>query len=179
VSGTFDRIVVPLSRVKTSLALLGSAAFVVIALLIWRAVDLLPDGNPAGLLTYALLVITILFFGFCGLHAAFKLFDRSPGLVIDDQGIIDNSSGLAAGRILWSEIKGIQVTRVHGQRFLTIDVQAPEKYVDRFSYLRRKFVRLNATYFGGPIHIPATTLKLGFDELVDIVRENFEKHRPA
>ena len=176
---TLDRIVVPLSRTKISLVLLGSAAFVAIALAVWPAVGLLPRGTLLGLAMHAFLVITIVFFGLCGLYAAVKLFDRTPGLVIDEVGIIDNSSGLAVGRIPWSEIEGIHITRVQGQRFLTLQVRDPEKYVKRSSFLRRQITWLNVKYFNGPIHISANGLKMGFDELVKVVGQRFEEYRRA
>src|SRR5207237_703519 len=102
-----------------------------------------------------------------------------PGLIIDEQGIVDNSSGVSAGRIPWSEIKAFHVTTLQKQRFVTIEVQDPMKYVKRASFLKRQLVRLNARYFGGPIQISATTLKIDFDELLDILSHWFEKYRRA
>ena len=94
-----DRIVVPLSRVKISLVLLCSVAFVVLSVLLWPAIDLIPRRNVWYGAMAGALGASVAFFGLCGLYALAKLFDTAPGLVIDDQGIIDNSSGLSAGRI--------------------------------------------------------------------------------
>ena len=68
---------------------------------------------------------------------------------------------------------------VQGQRFLTIDVKDPEKYVQRAPFLKRQLVGLNAKYFGGPIQISANTLKINFDELLKVATDSLEKHRQA
>jgi hypothetical protein len=173
---TSNRIEVPLSRAKIVLILLGSAGFVAIAIAIWPAVSLTPRGSLEIVIALA---AAIVFFGACGLYALWKLFDAAPGLVIDEQGIVDNSSGISAGRIPWSDIVGVHVTTLRRQRFLTIEVSEPTKYVERASFLKRQMVRLNAKYFGGPIQISAIALKIDFDELVNIISRRFAEHRRA
>ena len=176
---TSGRIVVPLSRGKISLVFLGSIVFVAIGVVLWPAVDLIPHDTPVYWEMATALVVAVAFFGSCGLYALWKFFDAAPGLVIDEQGIIDNSSGMSAGRIPWSEIKGFHVTTVQRQRFLTIEVQDPAKYVQRASFLKRQLVSINAKYFGGPIQISAGTLKIGFDELLKVANDSFQKYRGA
>jgi hypothetical protein len=127
--------------------------------------------------TETIAIACIAFFGLCGLSALFKLFDFSPGLVIDAEGIVDNSSGVSAGRIPWSDIRGFTVTTVQGQRFLTVKVANPKKYVQRGHVLKRLLVNANATYFGGAIQISANSLKIDFDELVRVANEFREKYR--
>jgi hypothetical protein len=90
---------------------------------------------------------------------------------------VDNSSAIAAGRIPWADIRGFEVQTVQNQRFLTIEVYDPEKYVQRARFLKRAFVALNAGRFGGPIQISAHALKIGFDQLVTTLTQAHEKHR--
>ena len=176
-NGTPDQFVVPLSRVKISLILLGSAAFVTMSLWLWMNAGLIPRRNP--LYVQGVAALGIAFFGLCGLYAFFKLFDMAPGLVIDSKGIIDNSSGVSAGRIPWSEIQGFHTTTVQRQRFLTIDVKDPDKYVQRAPFVKRQLVGVNAKYFGGPIQISANALKINFDELLKVANDFFEKYGRA
>ena len=139
---------VPLSKAKLALTLLGSAAFVAVCVWLWANVDQGRHRYPQ--LVEIIAIAGIAFFGFCGLYALVKLFDTASGLVIDTEGIIDNSSGLSAGRIPWSDIERFHVTTVQGQRFLTVDVQHPQEYVERANSLKRLAISLNARYFGGP-----------------------------
>jgi hypothetical protein len=174
---TPDQFVVPLSRVKISLILLGSAAFVTASLWLWMNADLIPRRNP--LYIQGVAALGMAFSGLCGLYAFFKFFDSAPGLIIDAHGIVDNSSGVSAGRIPWSDIQGFRTMTVQRQRFLTIDVKDPDKYIQRAPFLKRQLVGLNAKYFGGPIQISANTLKINFDELFKVANDFFEKYRQA
>ena len=137
------------------------------------------DPHHSALYVKAVAAAAIAFFSACGLFALFKLFDRTPGLVIDAEGIIDNSSGLSAGRIPWSDIRGLHVTVVQQRKFICVQVHDPDKYVQRASFLKRQLDRLNAKYFGGPIFISAVALRTDFDELLRVVTESLERHRGA
>ena len=116
-------------------------------------------------------VLAIAFFGLCALYGLFKLFDGSPGLVLDREGLIDNSSGLAAGRVAWREIRDLHVVVVSGQRFLAFVVDHPEKYLGEGNVLKRFLVRMNYRSHGAPILISAHSLKVNFEELEQLVRE--------
>lgn len=168
---TSDQILVPLSKVKIVLILLGSVVFVGIGVWIWT------DSNDAFSLTVA--AAGGGFFGLCGLYALLKLFDAAPGLIIDAEGIVDNSSGTSAGRIRWSEIRSFKVTTVSHQRLLTIELQNPETYIQRANFLKRRLLTVSAWYFGGPVHISANALKINFDELITLVTESYAKYRRA
>jgi hypothetical protein len=144
---------------------------------LWINAELIPRRNP--LYIQGVAALGMAFFGLCGLNAFFKLFERAPGLIIDAQGIVDNSSGVSAGRIPWSDIQGFRTMTVQGQRFLTIDVKDPDKYVQRAPFLKRQLVGLNAKYFGGPIQISANALKINFDELLKVATDSLEKYRQA
>src|SRR6218665_3395984 len=51
-------------------------------------------------------VLSISFFGLCGYFIAKKLFSKAPGLVIDERGIADQSSGVSGHFIPWRDIGG-------------------------------------------------------------------------
>ena len=57
------------------------------------------------------------------IYGCIKIFDSKPGLVIDAEGLIDNSSAAAAGRIPWTDIGGVNVFTMHRQRMLTIELR--------------------------------------------------------
>jgi hypothetical protein len=173
-------IVVPLSKRKIALALLGSIAFAGIAIWMWISAESQPRYPPLYVKGAAL--CCGLFFGACGIYAFFKLFDSKPGLIVDRDGIVDNSSGVAAGRIPWDDIVAVNISEVMGSRFLTIVVANPQKYVDRGNALQRKLNATNLRLTGSPINIASTTLALKFDDLQEIVNlsaERCAKGRPS
>jgi hypothetical protein len=127
----------------------------------------------------AVAIAGVSFFGLCALCGCFKVFDTRPGLIIDDQGIVDNSSAVGAGRILWDEVVALNVSEIAGQRFITIVVADPEKFVGRGVFLSRMLNAVNTKMTGSPINISSNSLGLKFDELVQALTAAFEKHKGA
>ena len=166
--------VIPLSKGRLTLLLLGCVAFVAGSIWIWSIADLQTRYNPLYMKCVA--VASVSFFGLCGIYGCIKVFDGRPGLIIDDQGIVDNSNAVSAGRIFWDEIIGLRVSEIAGQRFLTIEVTDPQKYVERCGFILRMLNAANTKMVGSPINISSNSLKVNFDELVRMLTEAFEKH---
>lgn len=158
-----DRITIASSKVKLTLLTAGAALFVAGGIWLFGLADTQSRYSP--IYVKGVSVLTIGFFGLCGLYGLLKLFDGSPGLVLDREGIIDNSSGVAAGRISWREIRDIQVRSIGGQRFVAVMVADPEKYLGKGNFLSRFFVKANYKMYGTPIFISAHSLKVKFEDL--------------
>jgi hypothetical protein len=166
-------IVVPLSKHKIVLVLLGSIAFVAIAIWMWSYAESQRRYPPLYVRSAA--VACGLFFGACSVYAFFKLLDSKPGLIVDLNGIVDNSSGVAAGRVPWDEIVAVKSSEIMGGRFLTIVVSNPQKYVGRGNFLLRMSNAANMKLTGSPINISSTALALKFDDLEEIIRLSAER----
>jgi len=136
----------------------GSAACAAFGIKWWMVAD-------AALVGTGVAVVGIGFFALCGLYCFVKMCDRSPGLVLDRDGIIDNSTGVAAGRVRWQEITDIRFRMMGRQRFVTIDVVDPRRFVERGGAVRRLMTRLNTTTLGSPINIATDGLAISPDEL--------------
>lgn len=170
---------IPLSKQKLVLLLISAIAFVSIG--IWFVAK--PEsfkngllGNPTIVLSIGILSIAV--FGLVAFVMVKKLKDNAPGLIIDKTGITDNSTGVPAGHIPWSDIKEIKTNKVLAQKFLVIIVNKPEKYINRQTNgAAKKGVEANHKITGSPVNIPASTLKCNFDELEGIVKAEFEKNK--
>jgi hypothetical protein len=175
-----QRIEIPLSKGKIAFLLMGSIAFVAIGVWMWMIADVpdraLPWFARSPWIVKGVAAVTMCFFGACCVFAAYKMLDGKPGLVIDGQGIIDNSSGVAAGRIAWNDITGFRVTEVTGQRFLTIDVLDPDKYLAQCTSLARMMNVASAKMTGSPVNISASTLKVSLDELERLLSDAARKY---
>ncbi|MDF2188087.1 STM3941 family protein [Paraflavitalea sp. CAU 1676] len=112
-----------------------------------------------------------------------KLFDNEPGLVLSEQGIIDNASTYKFGLIPWSDIsqiydRTVQASITSKQRFVTIGLENPDKYISReTNVLKRKLLQANAKNYGSPIHISTNGLKTSHKELLNLVNSYFEKYK--
>jgi hypothetical protein len=170
---------IALSKSKIILLLLGALAFVTIGL--WFVIDppIIKNiywGNPTkiAIAGYA----SIIFFGLCAFYFIRKLPDKRPGLIIDDKGIIDNSSGLSAGQILWSDIDDITVIEIHRQKLIMLHVKNPQDFISRqTSVLKRKGMEFNYKMYGTPLSITTNGLKTSFDSLLKLLTEQLEASR--
>jgi len=112
-----------------------------------------------------------------------KLFDKKPGLVLNEQGIYDNTSAFKFGLIPWSDIseiyeRSIQASIASKQYFVTIGLVNPEKYISREpNVLKRKLLIANSKSYGSPIHISTNGLKTNHKDLLKLVMEYHEKFR--
>src|SRR5688572_15627450 len=102
-----NRIEIPISKKKLTFMLIGSLVFVSLGL--WFLISPPTSnhrlfGNPT--LIFAAGISATLFFGLCFVYLLKKIPDKTPGLIIDNDGILDNSSGVSAGFIPWADIKG-------------------------------------------------------------------------
>ena len=145
-------IAIALSKTKLVLVVIGALGFV--ALGIWMLT--LADTEPHPRLTKAIAIAGIAFFGLCAVYGCIKIFDQRPGLIIAREGLVDNSSAVAAGRIPWDEITGLEVSSIAGTRFVTLRVRDPQKYVARSSFLRGMMNAANINMTGSPINIAST-----------------------
>jgi hypothetical protein len=158
---------IPLSKVKMTLTFIGAIVFVVLGFgLIFY--PLILDFEIIGSCTVTTIVglSSILFFGLIAVVVIRKMSDKKAGLIINAQGIVDNSSGVSAGTILWSDILEIKVSNVVNQKFIMIIVKNPQVYIYRVTNkLKRKGMEMNYKSYGSPISISANSLKISFNSL--------------
>ena len=168
---TSDAKIIGLSRNKTLRLLAGSLAFVAGGswMLHLSAADIerLPGFNLPWL-THGLGVVLVVFFGLGMLVGLRKLLDRRPGLVLDAKGLHDNTSGVSAGLVPWSEITGFSVFQVYGQRSLIVHVSDPLKYAALGGITGRTLRRINLKLCGSPVAITAQSLQIDFDDLIEL-----------
>ena len=111
-----------------------------------------------------------------GLLVLRKLFDKKPGLVLDEEGIFDNSSAASAGFIPWKDIAGFDVLTIQKQRMMVVRLVDPEKYIARGGTLRQMFNRINSKMSGSPISITSSTLRIGFDDMLALCNNYLQKY---
>ena len=174
-----QRIEIASSKKKIVLMLLAALAFVVIGF--WFVISLPAIsntywGNPIkiAIAGYA----SILFFGLCAFALIKKLPDNKPGLIIDQTGLTDNSSGVSAGQILWADIEDISVIEIHGQKLIMLQVTNPQDYINKqTSGFKRKMMQMNYKMYGTPLSITSNGLKISFDELVSTLTDKLKAAR--
>ena len=125
--------------------------------------------NP--LLVHAVGRAALIGAGLIALFGIRKLFDSRTGLILNGQGIVDNSSAVAAGLIPWPDISGFDVYTAKRQRLLVIKLTDPEKYIARGNRLQQALNRINHKMRGSPIAITSIMLRVSFDDMLKLCRD--------
>jgi hypothetical protein len=176
-----QKVEIALSKSKIVLMLFGALIFVAIGLLFVISPPVVQNafwGDPAkiAIAGYG----SIIFFGLCAFLFLRKLPDKQPGLIIDDKGLIDNSSGLSAGHVLWSDIENISVIEIHMQKLIMLHVTNPQHYINRQpSLLKRKGMQFNKKMYGTPLSITSNGLKISFDKLFNLLTDKLQESRKS
>jgi hypothetical protein len=176
---TTEQIEIPLSKKKLILMLIGSIGFVAAG--VWFLINP-PEinnplfGNPVFILVIS--IAAILFFGICAVYITRKLSDNKPGLIIDNAGLTDNSSGVSAGQILWSDIENIAVIEIYRQKLILLQLNNPQDYINKQQNgFKRKIMQMNLNSYGTPLSISSNSLQIKFDDLVTILTTHLNKSR--
>lgn len=176
---TTDERIIALSKTKIFLLLAAACAFVVGGLWMLQL-------SPAEIASqrrfnspwfvHSIGMMSIIFFGLCGVIGVKKLFDKKPGLILSANGIVDNSSGVSAGFIPWSEIVGFDIFEVQRQKMLIVKVTHPERYIEVGGSVKRALNRVTFKMCGSPIAITPNSLQIGFKELLGVRDAYFAKY---
>jgi len=171
-----NKIEIPLSKTKITLMILGSAFFIVAGVLIFF---LGPEKQTYFKAFWMKItgVASVLFFGTTGIVGLRKLFDKKAGLILDEEGIIDNSSGVSIGLIHWNDVTDIKVEQVMSNKFLLIFLADPEKYFESANVFKRKMMKANIKMYGTPISISSSALEYNFDALQETITKQFKKYK--
>ena len=174
-----EQIEIPLDKKKMLLTFFGAITFVGLGVLFLI--------NPSMFVTtifrnqiiiFIVGLASVLFFGLVAITVFRKLSDKKAGLIINRQGIIDNSSGVSTGLVLWSDIEEIKISRVLNQKFLMVIVRNPQEYIGKVANpLKKKGMEMNYKTYGSPISISSNSLQTNFDNLYKLLTEKMKENK--
>ena len=123
-------------------------------------------------------IVGIVFFGAIGIYGIRKLFDKKAGLIIDKNGITDNSNATSIGLIEWNDILRIRTKEVMSTKFLLIDIENPEKYIKKAkNRIQAKLMKVNLNMYETPLSITSNTLKYDFGELEELIKTELKRNK--
>ncbi|PKB16550.1 STM3941 family protein [Flavobacterium sp. 5] len=176
------RIEIPSSKIKLILMLIGVSIFIIGSYYLFQ--------YPERFISYrfksvefikAVGLFNLIFLSLAWIYLPIKLFDKKPGLILDENGIFDNSSAISVGLILWKDIDSIKliyaVKNRKSSRILLINVHNPEKYIDRSNRFKKMLLNLNNKLYGTPLTIGLSALKYNFERLEKLINQNYELHK--
>ncbi|ADV50525.1 hypothetical protein Celal_3256 [Cellulophaga algicola DSM 14237] len=177
-----EKIEIPLSKNKLFLGIGGSIILVVLGIWLVINADEFQEHsmqllrNP--MVIKAAGTLAILFFGATGIYGCRKLLDKKVGLIIDSNGITDNSNASSVGLIEWNDISEIKTQQVMSTKFLLINVIDSEKHIGKAkSGLKARLMRTNMKMYGTPLSITSNTLKYDFEKLEQLIQAEFNRNK--
>ncbi len=174
-----DNIEIKLSRTKITLLIAIGIGFVLIGVpLILNPEQHTTIRYRSPELLRIIGIITVSFFGICLIFAIRKLFDPKKGLIINNNGIIDNTSATSIGLIEWSDITGIATIKVSSTKIIMVYTDKPEKYIERAkNRIAKKVMKANSKLYGSPLSIVSTSLKIKHKQLENLLLNELGKRK--
>nr|WP_157998066.1 STM3941 family protein [Ornithinibacillus scapharcae] len=103
------------------------------------------------------------------------MIKRKPALIITTEGIIDQSTYLAAGLIKWEEIADIDLVQFSNQTFLGIYTLDPDLIINRSNSLKSMMNRMNKGLLATQVNIPIKILDCSVEELIEMVSKRWKE----
>ncbi len=156
-----QEIEIPLKKIKIGLYLLGAMVFVLLGGWMINSALLAKNQLVGKFIFFIIGLAGVLFFGLLAFVTLIKIFKTKAGLILSDEGLTDNTSGVAAGFISWKEIRKINISNSGSNSYLVVLVKNPEKFIKRErNFIKRFAMRMNYKMTGTPIHIMANFLDI-------------------
>ncbi|MFV0605987.1 MAG: STM3941 family protein [Niabella sp.] len=102
----------------------------------------------------------------CTAFVAQKVFNKKPGLILDNEGIVDNSLGVMFAKLYWKQVTAVEQLESEGKYYIRISIKDPEKYIAaEKNPMKRRMLELNYGTLKTPVNIVTERLKINHDEL--------------
>jgi hypothetical protein len=167
---------IAIDKTKIIFAILASVMF--IALGFWFVISFATmQTRFSPLLIQILGIASIVFFGLVLFYTIPKYFDKSPGLIFTNKGIVDNTNGTSVGLIEWDDIVEITAIEIWKTKAILLLTDKPEKYIEKANSSQDKIMRANLKMYGTPLCITPQTLKIDFEDLYDLILEELSSNK--
>lgn len=103
-----------------------------------------------------------------------KVINKSPGLVLDNRGILDPMNFSEIGIISWENITQVKIVKHQFSEFLLIQLKNDEVVLNRLSGLKKTMSKNYINAFGTPIVLTLNNLKIDKFELIKIIQDKIQ-----
>lgn len=166
-----SKVEISLSKTKLLFGIAGSMLFVALGFYLFSMLENRQTVYNNPVLIKGVAVATILFFGATGIYGIIKLLGKNIGLIIDDDGIMDNTNAASMGLVKWADINEFRTEQVMSTKFLLVFMKDPNSFIEKAGGTKQRLVKRNMKMYGTPVVITSTTLKYKFSDL-EILLEN-------
>lgn len=114
--------------------------------------------------------IGVPFFGFGFVYIMYRIIKKKPSLVVNQDGIIDNSSAISVGLIKWYEIEELFIYVFLGQKFLGIVPKDYQGFIANINPIKRKIIQINKGMVKAPINITQNTVSIPLEQIAEYAK---------
>jgi hypothetical protein len=119
--------------------------------------------------------VGFIFFGLCMVYWVKSMVKRKPALIINREGILDQSTYIGAGLVKWDEIVDVDLVNFGGQTYLGIYTVDPELIINRSSPFKKLLNRLNKGLLNTQVNIPVKILDCSMDNLIETINRYWKE----
>ena len=120
-------------------------------------------------------IISVLFFGIASLFIVPKLWGSPVGLLINEQGITNNTVAGSSHHIPWSDVVGFRSIKIRQSKIILVHTKNPEKYIEaETNYFKRQIMRSNYNLYGSPLSISVNALKIKHKPLLKALEKEWQ-----
>lgn len=117
--------------------------------------------------------ISVGFFGLCLIYCLYRLMNKRPSIIINGDGIMDNSSYIGGGLLKWSDIQDVVLYEFMGQRFIGLKLHDIERFMAQQSGMKKALIRMNKRMINMPVNIPQSGVRMPLDQLYTLIKETW------
>lgn len=120
-------------------------------------------------------ILGAIFFGSALIYTIKSLVKPKPMMIINNDGIMDNSTATSIGFIPWSTIVSFKVEKHFGTKYIGVEVNNTEELLRTLPLLKKLNVKFNIRTNSAPLLINiGSSCALECDEVLAILNEQFE-----
>lgn len=128
---------IPLSKTNMFFSFSASLLFIIMGIyLLITSPDTQTTWTPYAI--KGLGVVVILFFGLMALVVGRKLLDTTPAIIIDENGITDNTTTASVGFVAWNDIADMHIHNKKPKELLVIELKNPDAYIEKQGEIKSK-----------------------------------------
>ena|GEM_PF-6150146 len=124
------------------------------------------------ILSYIGLPVTYFGMPVCLLIAARTIYILASGkgiLIINQDGLTDNSTIFGSVKIRWNEVKGVKLISFLGQKLIGVTLKDDKAVLSRLNKIKRMLMTINLKTTGAPINISVRMIDKPVDEVLKLI----------
>ncbi len=164
-----DKLEIAINKARTLQLTVGCLVFVIMSVWLWTVADKQTRRSPVLIKTVSVLGVS--FFGLGLVLGPKILFTKRPGLIIDNQGILNNTSVGKESFIAWKNVDGFKIITTGKIDTVLIYINNAEESIRNESIWKQKIMRYCLKKYGTPISIGVSTLKIDANSLIGVLSE--------